>query len=263
MDQRASAITLLILLCATFSNAFNISKILSDGSDFGSFNELLKQTGMAQKINNQQTITVLALDGGAVGSIQGKSKDELERILSNHVILDYYDMDKLKKLTNKSATLTTMFQKSGVAQSGLGFLNVSKTSSGDIMLGSGVKGAPLVARVMKQVAAQPYNISVVQISQAIVAPGIDSIDASAPTQSQNQPPPPPKKKAAAPTPKEEEAEVPSPTDESAATPEADSPALTPGDEPAADQPSGASSRALMGSGASVAAALMGLMFVGF
>ncbi|KAL5782920.1 hypothetical protein ACOSP7_007949 [Xanthoceras sorbifolium] len=266
MNPRASAVSLLLVLffsaTATLSiNAFDISKILSNGdSDFSSFNELLKQTGLAQKINSQQTITVLALDGGAVGSIQGKPKEELERILSNHVVLDYYDMDKLKKLTNKSTTLTTMFQKTGLAQSGLGFLNVTKTSSGDIMLGSGVKDAPLVARVMKQVASQPYNISVIQISQAIVAPGIDNIDASsqAPTNAAH-PPTPPKKKAASPPKKAEgpSPPAPSPEEESADAPEGDAPAQ----EPSADEPSGAS-RALVSSGAAAVAALMGLMFVG-
>lgn len=263
MDPRASAVSLLIILVVSSTlsiDAFDISQILSSGSDFNSFNELLKQTGLAQKINSQQTITVLALDGGAVGSIQGKPKEELERILQNHIILDYYDMDKFKKLDNKVTSLTTMFQKTGFAHSGLGFLKVSKTSSGDLMMGSGVKDAPLVARVMKQVAAKPYNISVVQISQAIVAPGIENIDASseAPTNEPNAPPPP---KVASP-PEVEETMAPAP-EESAAAPEADAPALTPGDVPAADEESSAS-RALLGSGAAAAAAaLMRLMFVGF
>ncbi|KAJ0090971.1 hypothetical protein Patl1_12710 [Pistacia atlantica] len=127
LRARASCIlfvALVSLFSSNFSNAFNITKILSNTSDFGSFNNLLTQTGLAETINSRSSLTILALDNGAVGSLQGKSKDEVQRILMNHVILDY-NQSILKNLPNKTTTMTTLLQASGVAQQGQGFLNVT------------------------------------------------------------------------------------------------------------------------------------------
>ncbi|KAF6136404.1 hypothetical protein GIB67_006644 [Kingdonia uniflora] len=74
----------------------------------------------------------------------------------------------------KSSLLTTLFQSSGVAMNEQGFINVTKTVSGEIEFGSAVKGAPLTSKLVKMVAAQPYNISVLQISSPIVPTGIEN-----------------------------------------------------------------------------------------
>lgn len=190
---------------SSISNAFNITDILSKASDFGSFNNLLTQSGLAKTINNRSSITILAVDNGAVGSLQGKSKYEVQRVLMNHVILDYIDKSKLKNLPNKTATMVTLLQASGAAQRGQGLLNVS-VSGDDILFGSGVKGSPLVARFVKSVYAEPYNISVLQISQGIVAHGI-----SAPAPYTTVPPPRSSKKAPAPSPATDRAPTPTPT----------------------------------------------------
>ncbi|KAJ0090974.1 hypothetical protein Patl1_12714 [Pistacia atlantica] len=240
-------VALVSLFSSNFSNAFNITKILSNTSDFGSFNNLLTQTGLAETINSRSSLTILALDNGAVGSLQGKSKDEVQRILMNHVILDYIDQNKLKNLPNKTTTMTTLLQASGVAQQGQGFLNVT-VSGNDILFGSEVKDSPLAARFVKSVYAEPYNISVLQISQSIVAPGI-----SAPAPYTTLPPPPPSKKAPAPSPMTRKAPPPAPTKG-----EEDS-----GNTAAAPGPADSGAPCALGSGAAVAV-LMGLVlnFVG-
>ncbi|KAJ6373349.1 hypothetical protein OIU76_027647 [Salix suchowensis] len=192
MDSKVSSllfIAILFLLSST-STAFNITKILAQYPEFASFNDLLAQSGLAQEINGRETITVLALDNGSIDGLSGRPVDIAKRILSAHVILDYYDQIKLSKLQKASTIVTTLFQASGIADDRQGFLNVSKTAEG-IKFGSAMKGAPLVASLVKSVYAQPYNISVLQVSEPIEAPGIENM----------APPPPPAavpKKAPAP-----------------------------------------------------------------
>ncbi|OWM81893.1 hypothetical protein CDL15_Pgr007931 [Punica granatum] len=159
----------LILLLFFFipsSDAFNITKILSQYPDFSTFNDGLTQTGVAGAINSRQTITVLAVDNGGMSGISG---DALKKVLSLHVVLDYYDVQKFRQLPNKSDTLTTLFQTSGQANGKQGFLNVTRTSNG-VVFGSGVPGSSLNSNLVKSITSQPYNISVLQVSSAIVPP---------------------------------------------------------------------------------------------
>ncbi|KAJ7958665.1 Fasciclin-like arabinogalactan protein [Quillaja saponaria] len=201
MDSKASSLLCLALFLVFSSavNAFNITKMLSQYSDFSNFNDLLTQTHLAGEINSRQTITVLVVDNGAIGSINGKPTNAIKDILSNHIILDYYDEAKLNKLTKKSTLLTTLYQSTGQAQNQQGFLNCTILGQGEITFGSAVKGASHDSKLVKSVTTQPYNISVLQVSQAIVAPGIDS-KASTPGQAPNK----------APTPDSNESESPEP-----------------------------------------------------
>ncbi|KAJ7966067.1 Fasciclin-like arabinogalactan protein [Quillaja saponaria] len=164
----------LLLLFSSSTNAFNITKILSQYSDFSNFNDLLTQTHLAGEINSRQTVTVLVVENGAISSINGKPSNVIKDILSNHIILDYYDVSKFNKLTKKSTILTTLYQSTGQAENQQGFLNCTVLGQGEIAFGSAVKGASIDSRLVKTVTSQPYNISVVQVSQAIVAPGIAS-----------------------------------------------------------------------------------------
>lgn len=122
------------------STAFNITKILGQYPDFSTYNDYLTQTQVAAAINQRQTITVLVVDNSAVSRLSGKSIDEIKKILSLHVVLDYYDLPKLQKLSNKTSLLTTLFQSSGLAIGEQGFLNVTDLSTGAIAFGPATKG---------------------------------------------------------------------------------------------------------------------------
>ncbi|KAK1268234.1 Fasciclin-like arabinogalactan protein 14 [Acorus gramineus] len=176
MDSKSSLHHLLLLLlllsAATFSAAFNITKILNQYPDYSVFNALLSETGIADAINHRQTITVLAVPNGPASSLSSQPPDVAKRLASLHVVLDYYDLDKLRSLS-KGTTLTTLFQTTGLASSHLGFLNVSHTKNPDgLAFGSAVPGSPLSASLVKTVAAQPYNVSVLEVSAVIFPPGI-------------------------------------------------------------------------------------------
>ncbi|KAK6912425.1 FAS1 domain [Dillenia turbinata] len=186
---------LIFLFLISYSHAMNITQLLSKYPDFSTLNNYLSQTQLNAEINRRQSITVLALDNSAISSLSGKSNDVLRKLLSLHVILDYYDVPKLQKLENGSALLTTLYQTSGLANFQQGFLNVSITKgTNDIAFGSAVQGSALTAKLVKSVAQQPYDISVLQIDGPITAAGIDG-SASILTGS-----PPPKAPGQAPAP---------------------------------------------------------------
>ncbi|KAL5823502.1 hypothetical protein ACOSQ4_021402 [Xanthoceras sorbifolium] len=154
------------------SSALNITSILSEYSDFSTFSNLLDQTKVSESINSRQTITVLVVNNAAFSSLSGEPDTLVKNILSLHVILDYFDQQKLQNLEKKTAILTTLYQSSGQAKDQQGFLNVTHLSDGSIAFGSAVPGAERKAKLVKSVASQPYNISILQVSSVIVPPGL-------------------------------------------------------------------------------------------
>ncbi|XP_068653360.1 fasciclin-like arabinogalactan protein 14 [Aristolochia californica] len=177
MASSSSFLILSLFLLSSSALAFNITKILEAHGDFSIFNGLLTRSELANEINRRKTITVLAVDNVAAGALFGKPADVLKRLLSVHVVLDYYDMEKLGKMSNKSVILTTLFQSTGVNQQGL--LNIMKNKSGEFRLVSAVHGAGLTSNVVKDVETHPYNISVLQVSGVIYPTGIENENSTA------------------------------------------------------------------------------------
>ncbi|EEF49277.1 fasciclin-like arabinogalactan protein 14 [Ricinus communis] len=174
------------ILFSTVS-AFNITKILSDHSDFSNFNDLLTKTQLAATINSRQTITILAVDNGNISPISGQSVDMQKKILSMHVILDYYDDAKLQKLPNKTELLTTLYQSSGQAKGQEGFLNATLVNN-QVTLGSAVPGSGLNAKLVKAVVTQPYNVSILQVSSIIMPSSGGSSSSNSSSNSTSAPP---------------------------------------------------------------------------
>jgi hypothetical protein len=169
----AASAYLLLLVAGLASSAasFNITRLLGEFSDFSTFNDLLSQTKLAEEINRRQTITVLAVDNGGAGDISSLPSDVQRKVMAMHVVLDYYDAAKLEAIRGTSATFTTLFQSSGQATDRTGFLNLTKRDDGDMVFGSAEPGAQQASRMVKSVASRPYNVSVIQVSAAIVPPG--------------------------------------------------------------------------------------------
>lgn len=237
MDANVSSLLLfsLILFLTTANTAIEITQILSANPNFSQFSSLLTQTKVAEQINGRQSITVLVVNNVAMSSIAGKPQDVLKKILSVHVILDYYDMEKLTKvsITNRSGpSLTTLFQASGQALNQQGFLTVSLMNEGEVTFGSSVQGATMNSMLVKSVSNHPNIISVLQISQPIEVPGIETpypnaskdnivkteapLQASAPTLTQAQSP---SRKIGVPTASTDEKAQAQPTKDSAPTQE--------------------------------------------
>ncbi|KAJ6702376.1 FASCICLIN-LIKE ARABINOGALACTAN PROTEIN [Salix koriyanagi] len=244
-----------LLLFFNTARAFNITQILSQYSDFKTFSSYLTETQLAGEINSRQTITVLVVEDGNMSPLSGKPKDEIKNVLSGHVILDYYDVAKLQKLQNKTAMLTTLFQSSGQAVGQQGFLNVTVLSTNSVAFGSAAPGSSLSSNLVKSVSSQPYNISVLQVSNIIVPAGTGKTNSTtspvtvgspktsptSPASSPEKPPsssnPPPSKAPAPSTAKPPPTNAPAPSmdlhQQTADGPSADSPTLSP---PAMDGP---------------------------
>jgi len=173
-------VVLLGLFCA--GNAQNITKILSGFSDYSIFNSYLSQTKLADEINSRKTITVLALNNGAMTALTSKrlGLSVIKKVLSLHVLLDYFDGEKLHQISNGTMLSTTLYQTSGNALGKSGFLNITDLKGGKVGFGAVSPGAKLDSMFVKSIKEYPYNMSVLEISNVIMPS-----DLSAPAPSPN------------------------------------------------------------------------------
>ncbi|KAJ6679518.1 FASCICLIN-LIKE ARABINOGALACTAN PROTEIN [Salix purpurea] len=162
--------------------AHNITDILSGFPEYSEFNKYLTQTKLADEINTRQTITVLALNNGAMSALAAKHPlSVIKNALSLLVVLDYFDPTKLHQISKGSTLSTTLYQTTGNAPGNLGFVNITDLQGGKVGFGSAAPGSKLESSYTKSVKQVPYNISILEISQPIIAPGI--LTAPAPTPS--------------------------------------------------------------------------------
>ncbi|GMI86035.1 FASCICLIN-like arabinogalactan protein 14 precursor [Hibiscus trionum] len=178
-----------LLSAAADAAAFDIGKILSNFSDFSDFSDMLKETGVADDLNNRETVTVLAVTNGNLGALSGQSAEAKKMVMRVHVVLDYYDEAKLNKSHSKTAKiLTTLYQQSGMARNQLGFLNMTNTGNGPVVFSSASPNFHLEAQLVKEVTSKPYDISVLQVSNLINIASISPAPSLAPVAA-----PPPRK----------------------------------------------------------------------
>lgn len=268
MDRKASSIIFLAFFLVSSASAFDILKLLEKESELSSFSKYLKETKLADQINSRSTITVLAVGNGGVSGLSGKSQDVVKMVLSAHVVLDYYDEQKLTKLakTSKTSSLTTMLQASGQAQNQQGFINVGLINEGELAFGSAVKGAKLDSKLVKSVASQPYNISVLQVTSLLEIPNLGAASPGAAPKSSHSKAPSPSPSSSSDDDKEAPSPTPSDDDKAISSPpvSGDSPAEAPEKEKAssdaapAPSPS-AASRVEVALGAGLVMALASLL----
>uniref|UniRef100_A0A0E0LE80 FAS1 domain-containing protein n=1 Tax=Oryza punctata TaxID=4537 RepID=A0A0E0LE80_ORYPU len=157
--------------------AFNVTEILGRFPEFSLFSYLLSKTHVDRDINSRNTVTVLVPDNSAVDWLLRRSarlpRAALVELLSVHVVLDYIDAAKIAALPQGRPTVsTTLFQTTGNARRRTGFLAITPTAKGGAVFASAAPGALVNATLKKVVAAVPYNISVLQISNFVVPPGV-------------------------------------------------------------------------------------------
>jgi len=158
--------------------AFNITEILARYPEFKLFNLLLSKTRVAREINSRNSVTVLVPDNSAVDWLLRRSarlaRVSLVELMSVHVVLDYIDAAKLAALPPRGppAVVTTLFQTTGTARNRTGFLNVTAAPRGGAVFVSAAPGSLVSAALKRAVTARPYNLSVLQISNFVVPPGV-------------------------------------------------------------------------------------------
>lgn len=208
--RRSSLLSLALFLALSSTiHAFDITKLLGQYPEFSSFNKYLTETKLADEINKRNTITVLAVDNGAISAISGKSPQAIKAIISTQVILDYFDEKKLMEAQGSGKPLTTLYQASGLATNQQGFIKVALVGEGEIAFGSAVSGAQTDSELVKTVTTQPYNVSILQISKPITFPGVDSSSSSNAQSPQGSKTPSQGAKAPAPTTQSAKAPLPS------------------------------------------------------
>ncbi|KAF7008795.1 hypothetical protein CFC21_023480 [Triticum aestivum] len=172
---RATAAALLLTLASSAAatmTKFNITEVLNESLEFLTFNSLLSKTNLAEEINKRQTITILVVDNSAASGITSLPTDTQKKVLAVHVILDYYDPMKLENIKKGTALLTSLFQTTSAATDRMGFVNYTHSADDQMVFGSAEPGAPLSSQLVKVVACRPYNLSVMQVSAAIIPPSI-------------------------------------------------------------------------------------------
>ncbi|GFZ01071.1 hypothetical protein Acr_14g0007060 [Actinidia rufa] len=137
----------LLLLFVSGANAVNITRILDRFPEYSKFNSLLNETGLTKEIAGRQTITVLAVDDDSMDSLSDRPVEVVKRILSVHIILDYFDIPKIQR-SKKSTIATTLYQASGTAISQQGFVNITDFGGHDIRFGSAVRGSPMDVKLV-------------------------------------------------------------------------------------------------------------------
>ncbi|KAM3322915.1 fasciclin-like arabinogalactan protein 10 [Capsicum chacoense] len=169
-------IFLFILISVTVTvtvKAHNITAILNQFPEYSEFNSYLSQTKLADEINSRQTITVLALPNSAMSAVVGKHPlSVIKNVLSLHVLLDYFDGTKLHKISDGTTLSTTLYQTTGNANGNVGSVNITDLKGGKVGFGSAIPNSPLASTYTKSVKQIQYNISVLEISAPIIAPGI-------------------------------------------------------------------------------------------
>ncbi|PRQ57670.1 putative fasciclin-like arabinogalactan protein [Rosa chinensis] len=172
-SSRCHLLLLTLLSLAAAISAHNITAILEANPEYSQYNSFLTQTRLADEINTRTTVTVLVLTNGVMSSLAAKHPlSVIKNALSLHILLDYYDPAKLHKISDGSVLTTTLYQTTGHAPGNLGFVNITDLSGGKVGFGSAAPGSKLDSSYTKSVKQIPYNISVLEISAPVIAPGI-------------------------------------------------------------------------------------------
>ncbi|KAK3143928.1 hypothetical protein QOZ80_4AG0306730 [Eleusine coracana subsp. coracana] len=166
-------VLLLVSLAATAASAHNITAVLDGLSEYTLYNSYLSATKVCDEINSRSTVTVLVLPNGAMSSLSSNlSLADVKNALRLLTLLDYYDEKKLHSLHSGSELTTTLYQTTGDALGNMGHVNITNLRGGKVAFASAAPGAKFQATYVKRVKEEPYNLSVLEVSDPITFPGL-------------------------------------------------------------------------------------------
>ncbi|KAH7664633.1 FAS1 domain-containing protein [Dioscorea alata] len=153
--------------------AHNITAVLESLPDYSIYNNYLTNTKLADEINSKETVTCLVLPNAAMATLASKgSPADIKRALSLLILLDYFDPSKLHNLGGGSTYTTTLLQTTGTVTGTQGFVNITDARGGKVSFSSAVPGSKPDAVYTKSIKEIPYSLSVLEISDPIVYPGL-------------------------------------------------------------------------------------------
>jgi uncharacterized surface protein with fasciclin (FAS1) repeats len=113
------------------------------------------------------------LNNGAMSSlVSNLSLADVKNALRLLTLLDYYDEKKLHSLHSGSELTTTLYQTTGDASGNMGHVNITNLRGGKVAFASAAPGARFQATYTKRVKEEPYNLSVLEVSDPITFPGL-------------------------------------------------------------------------------------------
>ncbi|XAR69631.1 hypothetical protein NMG60_11001307 [Bertholletia excelsa] len=172
------AIAALVLCLARLSfsaTAASIGSVLQKYPEFSTFTDMLNKTDITKRCLEHSSITILAVDNSQMGTLEDKSNDVIDKALSAHFLLDYFDRNKLKTMQENTRLVTSIFQTTGKTDGRQGIINITRLGRNkEIFFRSAVQGTPFSSKFLKEIYTQPYNVSLLQVSNVIYTPGIDS-----------------------------------------------------------------------------------------
>ncbi|ONI16558.1 hypothetical protein PRUPE_3G106500 [Prunus persica] len=162
------------------SSPFDITRTLTGSPDFNLFSTYLTQTQVANQINERKTMTIFVVNNGAMTSLVDKPMEIKKKVLSLHVIMDYYTVQKFHNLPVSQPTrINTLLQVTDQPSAQQGFVNVTNGDTISIVSAAGSDQAVVVQDIA---ADESSYISVVQISNLILP---SSLTAPTPSPSSN------------------------------------------------------------------------------
>ncbi|CAB4273042.1 unnamed protein product [Prunus armeniaca] len=162
------------------SSPFDITKTLTGSPDFNLFRAYLTQTQVANQINERKTMTIFVVNNGAMTSLVDKPMEIKKKVLSLHVIMDYYTVQKFHNLPVSQPTrINTLLQVTDQPSAQQGFVNVTNGDTISIVSAAGSDQAVVVRDIA---ADESSYVSVVQISNLILP---SSLTAPTPSPSSN------------------------------------------------------------------------------
>ncbi|CAM0903265.1 unnamed protein product [Alopecurus aequalis] len=163
----------LSLAAVSAAHAHNITAILDGYSEYSLYNSFLSQTKVCDEINGRSTVTCLVLTNGAMSSlVSNLSLADVKNALRLLTLLDYYDPKKLHSLHGGSELTTTLYQTTGDASGDMGHVNITNLRGGKVAFASAEPGSKFQATYTKSVKEEPYNLSVLEVSDPITFPGL-------------------------------------------------------------------------------------------
>lgn len=173
----ATLITLSLFLLPPTTTAHNITAILSKYPDFSTFNNYLTATLLSPEIHRRETTTtVCAIDNAAMDRFLSNdlTLGAIKSVLSLHILLDYFDAEKLLLLPNGTAQSPTLSPPPASVQ-------ITNLNGGNVAF-SPKDHAADAATFVKSVETVPYNLSVIQISAALLISAAAPAPAPAPSE---------------------------------------------------------------------------------
>ncbi|XAR69629.1 hypothetical protein NMG60_11001305 [Bertholletia excelsa] len=173
------AIVFLVIYLAGISSpasADGIGRILLRYPEFSNFTRLLNDSGIMKRSAGHGALTVLAVHNDQMGELLGQSMDVIDRVLSVHILLDYFPLIKINQMPEKSVRITNLWQASGETDGRQGYVNLTKFGPNQVFFRSAVKDAPFSAKLEKEVYTQvdPTRNCLHQVSNIIYTPGIEA-----------------------------------------------------------------------------------------